>query len=807
MTRIVRDYRESGAANELLAVWGFVGDGTFVTKAGHVGVGYRVGGVDLDGQTADQRQSLARRMEAALRLLDERVRASQYLLKRVHPPFVAAPCRLPVPQAALERRARDLNARVPALHVFEHVLVLLYEPSSLTATGYWRRQSWREVIHRTLSAEHTVALLEAELERAVTTLHRVAASVEVQLSEVGLTRLGSADTFQFLRRLANYDADVLAAVPATPTTHLDYFTADSAVECERDHLRVGRRHVRVLSMREAPAKTFAQLLTGLLAVPGEFVACFEWQRIAPDRMRRDIQTRRRHFFNKRVSLVNYVAPDTRPEEMLVDDSATATVRALGDALTDIEVHGHIFGACSLTLVLHGEEPRAVQHASAEARKVLAAHDGAFFEETYNLLNAWLAVMPGNGAHNLRRLALLETHAADLSFLFTVDTGSRGDGAWRAPGAPQPPLAIFETPHGTPFAFHLHDEDVGHTLVLGATGSGKSFLLNFLITHAQQFDPFTIVLDLGHSYRRLAGLLGASYVTLGLRHDSVRINPFALSPSPESLHFLHAFVRVLLEGQDGYRLSDLEDRELYEAIDSLYVLDRPQRRLFTLANLLPRALSGRLAKWVDGGRYAALFDNVEDTLSFSRLQVFDFEAMREFPAPLEPLLFYVLHRVNAEVVDPAAAATLKLCVMDEAWRFIQHPRLRAYVQEALKTWRKRHAAMILATQSIDDFASADLLRAVVESCPTKLLLANPAVDRRQYAELFQLNEEELALVAGLTPKRQLLLKRPRLTKVLTLTVDAESARVFGTTPVTPSQSPEADRLLAVTRGTVSSSGRL
>ena len=69
-------------------------------------------------------------------------------------------------------------------------------------------------------------------------------------------------------------------------------------------------------------------------------------------------------------------------------------------------------------------------------------------------------------------------------------------------------------------------------------------------------------------------------------------------------------------------------------------------------------------------------------------------------------------------------------MDEAWRFIQHPTLRAYVQEGLKTWRKRNAAMILATQTVEDFASADLLRTVVESCPTKLLLANPALDRRQ-----------------------------------------------------------------------------
>ncbi len=787
LSRIVRDHRDAGAANELLSVWGFVGDRTFITKAGHVGVAYRMAGVDLDGQTVEQRQALTHRMESALRLLDEHVRVSQYLLKQTHPPFKPAPCRGPVARAALARRAEVLSTRTPALHRFHHYLVLLFEPPALASGGRWRRQSWLDAVRRVLSTDQTISLLELEVDRAIATLHRLADGVEVQLAEIGVSRLGSDGVFRFLRQLANYDPEVLAALPRTPTTHVDYLTAESPVECERDHLRVGGQRVQVLSMREAPSKTFAQLLTGLLAVPGEFIACLDWQRIAPERARRDIQARRRHFFNKRVSLVNYVSPDTRPDEMLVDDSATATVRALGDALTDIEVHGHFFGACSLTVVLHGDDAPTVQHASAEARKVLAAHDGAFFEETYNLLNAWLAIMPGNGAHNLRRLALLETHVADLSFLFTVHTGQQdSDGASEASpeAASGPPLAIFETPHGTPFAFHLHDQDVGHALVLGATGAGKSFLLNFLVTSAQQFDPFTVVLDLGHSYRTLAGLLGASYIALGLRHDTVRINPFTLPPTPEHLHFLHAFLRVLLEGQDGYRLSDLEDRELYEAIDSLYVLDRPQQRLFTLANLLPRALAARLQKWVEGGRYAALFDNIDDTLSLARLQVFDFEAMREFPAPLEPLLFYVLHRINAQVVDPAAAATLKLCVMDEAWRFIQHPRLRAYVQEALKTWRKKHAAMILATQSIDDFASADLLRTVVESCPTKLLLANPALDRRQYAELFQLNEEELALVAGLTPKRQLLLKRPRLTKVLTLSVDPESARMFGTVPVAP-----------------------
>src|ERR1700730_14992386 len=81
--------------------------------------------------------------------------------------------------------------------------------------------------------------------------------------------------------------------------------------------------------------------------------------------------------------------------------------------------------------------------------------------------------------------------------------------------------------------------------------------------------------------------------------------------------------------DGYRVSELEDREIYESVENLYVLDRSQRRLFTLANLLPRALAGRMHKWIGDGRYASLFDNIEDTLTVERLHVCGVEAKHAY----------------------------------------------------------------------------------------------------------------------------------------------------------------------------------
>jgi type IV secretion system protein VirB4 len=451
--------------------------------------------------------------------------------------------------------------------------------------------------------------------------------------------------------------------------------------------------------------------------------------------------------------------------LLVDDSKAAAVAELGSALTALGMEGKNFGEFTLSVVIYDEDRVKVEHAVAEFQKLFTQHDGLLYEERYNLLNAFFATVPGNKQFNLRKQWALNSNYADLSFLFTVDAGSQ----WN-PHLEREYVAVLESTHGTPYYFNLHAGDVGHAVMLGATGSGKSFSMSFTIQSVQKYDPLTFIFDLGGSYESLTRVFGGTYLNVGLKSPGFTINPFSLEPTPENMNFLYLFMRVLIEAGGRYELTPDDEKALFAAIERAYKLPAEIRTLTNFASILG-PLGERLHRWTQAGQFGHLFDNAEDTLTFSRFQTFNFDGWSDYPDILEPLLFYVLQRASSEIEKPANTATFKVFVIDEAWIFLKNKTIRDWITRAEKTWRKKNAAMILATQSVVELAASDMLHIVNESCPTKIFLANPNIDRKLYAEIFQLNDTQLELLESLVPKRELLLIQPRGTKKLVLEVDA------------------------------------
>src|SRR5205814_8556386 len=185
------------------------------------------------------------------------------------------------------------------------------------------------------------------------------------------------------------------------------------------------------------------------------------------------------------------------------------------------------------------------------------------------------------------------------------------------------LAVLETNHHTPYFLNLHHRDVAHTMILGRTGAGKSFLLNFLITNLQKYDPWTFDFDIGGSFYSLTQLFGGSYVRVGLESETFKINPFSLPPTKENLDFLALFLKVLIQGQKTGDLDPATERDLYHQIENLYAIDPSLCTLGVLANTLGYDLSRRPGNGTQGGRFRLLCDHAEDTPTLSCLQCCDF----------------------------------------------------------------------------------------------------------------------------------------------------------------------------------------
>ncbi len=159
------------------------------------------------------------------------------------------------------------------------------------------------------------------------------------------------------------------------------------------------------------------------------------------------------------------------------------------------------------------------------------------------------------------------------------------------------------------------------------------------------------------------------------------------------------------GVNKFTATAEDTKELFEAIEGLYISDPEHRTLGRLArHMLPPKMLPYLEPWIGRGQYGSIFDNRVDTLTFSHFQTFDFQGMDElYPQVLEPLLFYIFQRVSQVVYDPALSTRPKQLWADEVWRFLANDRARAYLVSAGKTWRKHNGGIALITQSAADLA--------------------------------------------------------------------------------------------------------
>ncbi len=743
LKRLFKPYKDMPAFSDYIDIVEFIDDNVFFTKSLQLGVILSVKGIDYESVITSQLDSLTSRLERAFRLFDSRYRVYQYFFRQSHP---VIPAREYTPGSVASvivgSRLQAMREQSDELYQTSNYIAILLDLPDQGKAKLSERMKAKTVI--------STRLLQLETTRR-TLMQQVSTFVSTVADYAKVSLLPAEDAYRVLRALLNPDPlKRLAGMPEDGAAHPAYYATGSTLRAYPNHLELDQYRVRLLTLKGFPTNSGPNLLKNFFLVPGNYHIVSTWR---PENQQQTITHAKGIIGYNEATKKDAVSSYLNKGQVRTDRSKDVQSDDLDAVMVDISRNDRTFGFYSFTIVVYALTDAELDELTADFLQAAQRAGIELFTESNGANLAFLATTPGAFRYEKRTKRISDANFADLSFFYTLDTGNQ-----RNRFLNDEYLALFTTRNKTPFFFNLHSGEVAHTLILGPSGMGKSFLANYLISQATKYEPCISIIDLGGSYKYLMDLLGGNYTNISSTDQNLYFNPFVLPKSQENIEFLSTLVTSLME-QSGRALDDSEKQAIYEKIRDLYALENPHhRRLGVLANTLPENLRLRLTRWVNGGQYGYIFDNEagEDRLIIGKIQAFNFEGFEPNADFLEPLLFYILKRSAAVIADDAYLDTFKLFLLDEAWTFFRNQSIKTFFMNGIKTWRKRNAAFLFATQAVNDLNATQLLEDVVTNCPTKLFLANPSLDRQTFVDTFKMPPDAAELIATLVPRKEILL---------------------------------------------------
>ena len=515
--------------------------------------------------------------------------------------------------------------------------------------------------------------------------------------------------------------------------------------------RLGNQHLRVLTITGFPGATTPGLLDELnrLAFP------YRWstRAILMDKLdATKLLTRiRRQWFAKRKSIAAILKEVMTNEQSALVDTDAANKAADADmALQELgaDVAGMTY--VTATITVWDEDVRRADEKLRLVEKIVQSRDFSVMVETVNAVDAWLGSLPGHAYANVRQPPISTLNLAHMIPLSAVWAGEARDEHFN-----DAPLLYARTEGSTPFRFSLHVGDVGHTLVVGPTGAGKSVLLALMALQFRRYSRSQIfAFDFGGSIRAASLAMGGDWHDLGgeltdAADTSVSLQPLARIHETSERAWAADWIVAILTRENIQITPDVKEH-IWTALTSLASAPVGERTMTGLAVLLQsNDLKQALRAYCVGGPYGRLLDAETEQLGSADVQAFEIEGLVGTGAA-PAVLSYLFHRIGDRLDGRPT-----LLIIDEGWLALDDDAFAEQLREWLKTLRKKNASVIFATQSLSDIDGSAIAPAIIESCPTRLLLPNERAIEPQITAIYRrfgLNDRQIEILARATPKR-------------------------------------------------------
>jgi type IV secretion system protein VirB4 len=442
-----------------------------------------------------------------------------------------------------------------------------------------------------------------------------------------------------------------------------------------------------------------------------------------------------------------------------DDAGVSQAIELLDGVDDLMANRFVMGEHHLSIAVIDDDPRRLLDRLSIARSAAADTGMVMAREDVALEAAFWAQLPGNFRMRARPAVINSRNFAALSPFYTFPAGRKSGNHWGDA------VTLLKTRAGSSFWFNFHRADIGHTLIIGPTGGGKTVLQNFLQAQLEKTGARQVFFDKDRGAEIFVRACGGTYLALRNGEPTGFAPLKGLAPTHQDIAFLRKFIRVLVR-RETRPLTVAEERLIDEGLDAVMRLPASSRSFGALREMLGYAdaegIGARLERWCQGGALGWAFDGPIDEVSMAaRFVGFDMTQFLENPEIRTPTMLYLFHRVE-ELLDGRRVVV----DIDEFWKALQDDAFRAFAQDGLKTFRKRNAFMVFGTQSPADALRSPIAHSIIEQTATKILLPNADAKRSDYCDGLGLTDAEYRLIReDLTPESRCFLVKQGHTSIV------------------------------------------
>lgn len=512
-------------------------------------------------------------------------------------------------------------------------------------------------------------------------------------------------------------------------------------------------YVRCISFNDLPRSTYPDMLQTLYSIPFEFRTIAKYIAKSKESSEKALVQRRKQYKSSIFSITDYMKADMRGQD--VSSSSDARLKAVHgrDECTnalDLMARENVnIGYFTLSIIVYSDDEKLLEERLSYLKNTLGKM--GFLSKIEGIGNSLLffSSIPGYES-TFRSKMMLSRNYADMLHLSSVYSGANESSLLMKRFGTDAPLIYGKNLDGSPYYFSLSGRygEKGHTFISGPTGSGKSVFLALLIASYLKFKGARVVIidrDLS-SLNIVMGNNGKLYYPL---FDKTHFKPLSSKKRERatSLMFLRS---VCIGGKIEYNAEIEEDASTalgllskgHESISNFYALLKGiNKKSPLLTALLP---------YIKGGTYENLFDSEEESLaSFDGITLIETNKVlqgtgRELQGVQVPTMIHILSRLEKAFSDSVPT----LLIMDEAWKFLKNETFKNYLEEWIKTLRKKNVDIVFSITNTADIIGTSIAETVLSNTETRIFMsdktAGEALEKRNY-ESIGLCEKEIELL--------------------------------------------------------------